>query len=320
MTAASHRSPSLPMVVLALGLVNITGGAFLVGQESTASSVVAGPVFAQMGVIKPRTAAMVDTPMPTVSPQAVYDPIMPEQLLPLMGEDLAAQQAAAVAEAQAKAAADAAAAAQMILQAQAAAQAANTATTTDQSGSEIAGLSLEQPDLSAAPAVSTITTDPATGEMVLSLSVDDANRVMAASLLKDVTPFDPSSGANTNNRYGEWVNADRSIRSLSSVRAYTIVKMAEYGWGVEEWPALDRLWWHESGWSPVRSDGDTSRAWGIPQALPASKMAAAGDDYLTNPITQVNWGLAYISQRYGSPSAAWNFWKTQALNGQSAWY
>ena len=49
----------------------------------------------------------------------------------------------------------------------------------------------------------------------------------------------------------------------------------------------------------------SSGAYGIPQALPASKMASAGSDYLTNYQTQVNWGLNYIRQRYGNPSAAY---------------
>ncbi len=139
-------------------------------------------------------------------------------------------------------------------------------------------------------------------------------------MLKDVTPFAPDSGRNTTNRRPEWLKADRTIKNINSVRAYVVIRMKTYGWGIEEWPALDRLWWHESGWSPIRSDGDTSRAWGIPQSLPGSKMATWGDDYLTNPITQVNWGLEYISSRYGSPTHAWDFWRAQARNGQDGWY
>src|SRR6201994_3928505 len=61
----------------------------------------------------------------------------------------------------------------------------------------------------------------------------------------------------------------------------------------------------ESGW---RYDAENpSGAYGIPQSLPASKMASAGSDYLTNPATQIKWGLGYIKDVYGSPCAAWDF-------------
>ena len=48
-----------------------------------------------------------------------------------------------------------------------------------------------------------------------------------------------------------------------------------------------------------------SGAYGIPQALPGSKMATAGADWQTNPATQITWGLGYISARYGTPCGAW---------------
>ena len=65
-----------------------------------------------------------------------------------------------------------------------------------------------------------------------------------------------------------------------------------------------RLWNRESGW---RADAynASSGAYGIPQSLPGSKMAAAGADWRTNAATQVDWGLSYISARYGSPCGAW---------------
>ena len=78
-----------------------------------------------------------------------------------------------------------------------------------------------------------------------------------------------------------------------------------YGWGAgPEWACLDELWTRESGWRMVWNE-QGSGAYGIPQALPASKMASAGADYLTNPATQIRWGLSYISSAYGGPCAAW---------------
>ncbi|MGY0066996.1 aggregation-promoting factor C-terminal-like domain-containing protein [Streptomyces sp. QTS137] len=70
---------------------------------------------------------------------------------------------------------------------------------------------------------------------------------------------------------------------------------------------------HESGWNPTATNA-SSGAYGLVQALPASKMASAGSDWKTNPATQISWGLGYMNERYGSPCAAWDFW--QANN----WY
>ena len=76
---------------------------------------------------------------------------------------------------------------------------------------------------------------------------------------------------------------------------------------------LDALWDHESGWNPAATN-PKSGAYGIPQALPASKMASAGADWQTSPRTQIRWGLSYIQEVYGSPCGAWSFWQA---NG---WY
>jgi hypothetical protein len=83
-------------------------------------------------------------------------------------------------------------------------------------------------------------------------------------------------------------------------------KMASaYGWGSgAQWTCLDELWTRESGWRMVWNY-QGSGAYGIPQALPASKMAAAGADYMTSPATQIRWGLSYISSTYGDPCTAW---------------
>ncbi len=81
---------------------------------------------------------------------------------------------------------------------------------------------------------------------------------------------------------------------------------ASVGWSGAQWTALKELWTRESGWNPT-ADNPTSDAYGIPQALPGSKMASAGSDWLTNPATQIKWGLGYIKDRYGSPSAALSF-------------
>ena len=77
------------------------------------------------------------------------------------------------------------------------------------------------------------------------------------------------------------------------------------GWG-DQFSCLDSLWQGESNWDP-RAENPTSGAYGIPQSLPATKMASAGSDWRTNPVTQIRWGLDYIESTYGSPCAAESF-------------
>jgi hypothetical protein len=72
-----------------------------------------------------------------------------------------------------------------------------------------------------------------------------------------------------------------------------------------QWGCLYNLWMRESGW--VYDAENASGAYGIPQSLPASKMASAGSDYLTDPRTQIIWGLGYIQSTYGTPCDAWDF-------------
>lgn len=81
---------------------------------------------------------------------------------------------------------------------------------------------------------------------------------------------------------------------------------AARGWTGTEWDDLFKLWDRESArtWSPTVTNA-TSGAYGIPQSLPADKMASAGSDWKTNPATQIRWGLYYIAGRYGTPSVAW---------------
>lgn len=86
--------------------------------------------------------------------------------------------------------------------------------------------------------------------------------------------------------------------------------MADYGWGDSQWNCLNLLWEGESSWD-YTAENSSSGAYGIPQSLPASKMAKFGADYRTNPITQITWGLWYIDQSYGSPCAAWDFWNAR---------
>ena len=81
--------------------------------------------------------------------------------------------------------------------------------------------------------------------------------------------------------------------------------MASFGFSPTTYfGCLQDIWNRESGW---RYDAENaSGAYGIPQSLPASKMASVASDYLTDPTTQIKWGLGYITQVYGTPCNAWD--------------
>lgn len=95
-------------------------------------------------------------------------------------------------------------------------------------------------------------------------------------------------------------SSDEDPRTIASAL------LTDYGFSADQMDCLDSLWTKESGWS-VTADNPTSSAYGIPQALPGSKMSTAGADWATNPVTQIRWGLGYIEDRYGSPCGAWSF-------------
>jgi hypothetical protein len=80
--------------------------------------------------------------------------------------------------------------------------------------------------------------------------------------------------------------------------------LGSYGWSSGQFSCLVSLWNQESGWN-VYATNPTSGAYGIPQALPGSKMASAGPDWQTDAATQIRWGLSYIQSLYGSPCGAW---------------
>ncbi|MFD6887938.1 transglycosylase SLT domain-containing protein [Streptomyces sp. NPDC059957] len=75
-----------------------------------------------------------------------------------------------------------------------------------------------------------------------------------------------------------------------------------------QFAAFNNIVSRESGWNHTATNS-SSGAYGLVQALPASKMASAGSDWKTNPATQIKWGLDYMNSRYGSPAGAWTFWQ-----------
>lgn len=75
-------------------------------------------------------------------------------------------------------------------------------------------------------------------------------------------------------------------------------------YGTAGWSCLAPIIDQESGWDHRVWNYGGSGAYGIPQALPASKMASAGADYMTNPRTQIRWLHGYVDGRYDGPCGA----------------
>jgi Transglycosylase SLT domain len=102
-------------------------------------------------------------------------------------------------------------------------------------------------------------------------------------------------------------NTAQEAAAASAARAarQTARKMlGHFGWGGRQFSPLVKLWNRESGWNKY-AQNPSSGAYGIPQAVPGSKMASAGKNWRSNATTQIRWGLRYIKGRYGYPRRAW---------------
>jgi hypothetical protein len=96
-----------------------------------------------------------------------------------------------------------------------------------------------------------------------------------------------------------------SKKKARTPRQIAISLLRKFGWSRSQYRYLNMLWSRESSWN-VRAENPYSGAYGIPQAVPGAKMAAAGPHWRTSARTQILWGLRYIKDRYGSPRGAWD--------------
>lgn len=105
--------------------------------------------------------------------------------------------------------------------------------------------------------------------------------------------------------------APNYVKQESSMQISAVRQYVKSQYSPTQWACIDELWQRESSWQsknkPWLAKNPTSGAYGIPQSLPANKMRSQGFDYLTNPIVQVNWGMLYIENRFGTPCAALEF-------------
>jgi TolA-binding protein len=108
----------------------------------------------------------------------------------------------------------------------------------------------------------------------------------------------------------QFANAVTGTRTASAaVSGDKVSWMNQAGIPASDHAAVDYIVSHEGGWhGTTRWNTAGSGAYGLCQALPASKMASAGSDYMTNPITQLRWCHGYAQQRYGGWWSAYNFW------------
>jgi hypothetical protein len=97
--------------------------------------------------------------------------------------------------------------------------------------------------------------------------------------------------------------ANAATPETGTIKEFAYELVLSNSWGRDQYSCLVALWERESNWrwdALNRSSG----AYGIPQSLPGRKMAEMGADWVTNPETQVRWGVNYIKNRYGAPCGA----------------
>ena len=117
-----------------------------------------------------------------------------------------------------------------------------------------------------------------------------------------------SGGATGGGTGGGGVTVSEPPPNPGTAQSIAYNMMSSFGFDPKtQFSCLDNIWSRESGWNYLAENA--SGAYGIPQALPGSKMASAGADWATDPTTQIKWGLGYIRSIYGTPCNAWAFWE-----------
>ncbi len=117
----------------------------------------------------------------------------------------------------------------------------------------------------------------------------------------------PATGTGTTATGGGVPTVAAAPPNPGTAQAIAYNMLPAFGFSHSQYGCLDNIYSRESGWR--YNAWNASGAYGIPQALPGSKMASAGSDWMTNPATQISWGLGYIKSSYGSPCNAWAFWQ-----------
>jgi hypothetical protein len=133
----------------------------------------------------------------------------------------------------------------------------------------------------------------------VSVEHDEYNATIAPKATPTPTPTQPAKAA------AKAVAAAPAAPAAApgTAQAWAQQYLASMGMGNDQFSCLVSLWDRESGWNVHASN--PSGAYGIPQALPGSKMSSAGPDWQDSYQTQITWGMGYIDGRYGNPCGAW---------------
>jgi hypothetical protein len=135
-------------------------------------------------------------------------------------------------------------------------------------------------------------------QAVFEYAADKANGLNGAQ--EDADQAAEEAAANNNPTS---VDIPSSCDEFSGNKATGCALTLEAGFDLEQFACLELLWDKESGWNELAEN--SIGAYGIPQSYPGNKMATFGDDWRTNPVTQILWGLDYIERRYDAPCDAW---------------
>ena len=179
-------------------------------------------------------------------------------------------------------------------------------------GVAVSGGLFQTPEMTATASATTSTTpsapattdlpkvQPLTSSEIAARRTDEVSRSADRRL-----PADPVKAASLRESAGPALARTEKL-TPADPRDIARALLPQFGFSASQFPCLYQLYNGESGWR-VDADNPTSSAYGIPQALPGSKMASAGADWATNPETQIRWGLGYIQSRYGSACEAWSY-------------
>ncbi|MFF3247564.1 transglycosylase SLT domain-containing protein [Streptomyces sp. NPDC002870] len=144
-------------------------------------------------------------------------------------------------------------------------------------------------------------------------SAEEAARIQAAKTAKAKKEAAEDEAEREREAAEARANRDsaRDATSFATQSSYTVAEVkaiARQMVPADQFQCFSNIVDHESTWN-YRAQNPSSGAYGLVQALPGSKMASAGDDWQTNPATQIKWGLNYMNSRYDSPCGAWSFWQ-----------
>lgn len=167
------------------------------------------------------------------------------------------------------------------------------------------GIALDLPHVDTASASQAIAASAQKGVPAMRPPADVARRTAEASRSGERAPLEVAKKATLSQVSGGQQTHTEDLGG-GDPRAIARALLPRFGYSESQFSCLDSLYMSESGWN-VHATNSFSGAYGIPQALPASKMAAAGPDWRDDAATQIKWGLEYIKLSYGSPCGAWEF-------------